>query len=678
MDATEPRNLAPDLPAPLTDSLRLRLGRLRAMAPLEMGHRVLRLARAHAQRFTRGPADVPAAHLPVTVTPWIQQGARVETAAYARAADRIAEGWLDVLALRGLDIGTPPRWNRDPKTGIEAPLEFGKLLDWADPDRVGDVRYLWQMNRHAHLVTLAQAYALTRKEKYFHVIAEHIDSWLLACPYPQGANWSSAAEAAIRLMNWSAAWQLLGGADSPLFQSASQAGFRERWLRSIYRHAEFVRGWLSRHSADAELIAEGAGLFIAALTWPHWPHARLWLAQGRQILEREALAQNTPDGVNREQALASQQLVLEALTLPLLAAKAAGQRFSADYESRIEAMLDFLASIMDAGGHVPMHGDADAGEAVRLVPSSIDFSPCRSLLATGAILFNRGDFKVKAGAVDDRTRWLLGGAADARFGALDSERTRLPPRQQFPQGGYYVLGAEFNSANEIRLLSDAGPLGARSSGRGHADALSFTLSVAGRELLIDPGASACHTQARWRQYFRGTGAHNTLRVDGLDQSVQDGGFSWLQPARAGCSLWLSSAHKDCFEGWHDGYMRLPDPVKHRRLIELDKRARRLLIEDTLEMEEEHEVELFFHCGERCSVDAVPGGYLVSQGDVAITITMPEAEHSRSQVYFGSVAPIYGWVSRAFDSREPSPTIVWRASLAGRSVLRTEIAVPSFS
>ena len=87
---------------------------------------------------------------------------------------------------------------------------------------------------------------------------------------------------------------------------------------------------------------------------------------------------------------------------------------------------------------------------------------------------------------------------------------------------------------------------------------------------------------------------------------------WLCKARAGCSLWLSSAEKDSFEGWHDGYMRLADPVKHRRLIELDKRARKVVVEDTLEMGEEHDVELFFHCHEGCSVDAIPGGYLISR------------------------------------------------------------------
>jgi hypothetical protein len=169
-----------------------------------------------------------------------------------------------------------------------------------------------------------------------------------------------------------------------------------------------------------------------------------------------------------------------------------------------------------------------------------------------------------------------------------------------------------------------------------------------------------------------------VRVDGLDQSVQAGGFLWQQRARAGCSLWLSSAQKDCFEGWHDGYMRLPDPVKHRRLIEIDKKARRLIIEDTLEMEEEHEAELFFHCAERCSVDPVPGGYLIAQDGISITLSTPQAQDSQTQVWFGSVAPIFGWVSRAFDSRQPAPTIAWRARLAGRAVLRTEIAVPSFS
>jgi hypothetical protein len=193
-------------------------------------------------------------------------------------------------------------------------------------------------------------------------------------------------------------------------------------------------------------------------------------------------------------------------------------------------------------------------------------------------------------------------------------------------------------------------------------------------VFVDPGTYAYHTQQRWRDYFRGTSAHNTLRVDGLDQSVPGGNFMWLRHAGAGCSLWLSSPEKDSFEGWHDGYRRLEDPVKHRRLVELDKRERRIVIEDQLEMEDEHEVELFFHCAEGCAVAPVAGGYVLEHAGVSLKILLPGQGASR--VERGALAPVLGWVSRAFDQREPTSTIVWYARLTGSAVLRTEIECPA--
>ena len=645
------------------------------MTPQEVGYRVLREGQARLEKAgLLGAKNVPAPQAGVSGKKFILPNPGIDAKPYLAAANRIREGWLDIFALRNVDLGSPPRWNRDPKTGIEAPLAFGKTLDYRDPDLVGDIKYLWEPNRHLHLVTLAQAYALSGDERYVESIIESLDSWFIACPYPLGPNWASALEAGIRLISWSVVWQLLHSSQSSLFNSSERKEFRSRWLRSVYQHCRFVRGWLSGHSsANNHLIGEAAGLYIAALTWPCWRESKRWRAAAKAILEREALEQNAPDGVNREQAVSYQQFVFDFLLLSLLAGRAAGDKFSGAYEARLEAMLDFVASIMDAGGNVPMFGDADDGYVLRLHQEE-HFSVFGSLLATGAILFRRGDFKQKAGRLDDKTRWLLGGEADERFAALDAEKTRLPHRQQFPDGGYYILGADFETPREIRIVADAGPLGYRSiAAHGHADALSFTLSAGGREFFVDPGTYAYHTQARWRNYFRGTGAHNTVRVDGLDQSEIGGNFMWLRKARAGCSLWLSSAQKDSFEGWHDGYMRLPDPVKHRRLIELDKRGRRVLVEDTLEMAEEHEVELLFHCSERCTVDPVAGAHLVSRDDGgSIRLLLPQHEGAAVEVHAGSVSPIFGWVSREFDRRHPAPTIVWRARLAGPAVLRTEI------
>jgi hypothetical protein len=45
--------------------------------------------------------------------------------------------------------------------------------------------------------------------------------------------------------------------------------------------------------------------------------------------------------------------VLDFLLLALLAGTANGRAFPPSTSARIEAMLDYLASIMDAGGNVP-------------------------------------------------------------------------------------------------------------------------------------------------------------------------------------------------------------------------------------------------------------------------------------------------------------------------------------
>ncbi len=651
-----------------------RFNRLRCMTHAEIRHRVTRALAVQAERWgLLGSDAVPSPDLAHASHSWIYAGARVDAAQYLSAADRVAAGRFDVFALEGAELGSPPRWNRDPKTGVEAPLSFGKLLDYRDPRLVGDIRYLWELSRHSHLVTLAQAYALSGNARYCGVLQQHLESWFTSCPCGMGPNWSSALEPAVRLINWSVAWQFLGGVSSPLFEDAEGARFRQRWLDSVFQHARFVRGHFSLYSsANNHLIGEAAGLYVAAITWPHWPHARTWQAQAKAILEREALSQNTLDGVNREQAVSYQQFELDLLLYALLAGKANGDKFSAAFESRIQAMMEYLASIIDVGGNIPMFGDSDDGLVVKLAQGS-NYCRYRSVLATGAILFRRRDFKAKAGGLDDKARWLFGPGADSAFRQLDGASVQLPVRRAFPAGGYYILGCDFETENEIRLVADAGPLGYQAiAAHGHADALAFTLSVGGKEFLIDPGTYTYHTQGPWRQYFRGTAAHNTVRVDGTDQSRSGGNFMWLSKADAGCSLWRPSPECDIFEGWHDGYMQLPDPVMHRRRITLEKHLRRVVIEDSLQMSKAHEIELFFHCSERCRVDPFEHGYRLSQPGRTLSLRLPQAEGATARVYTGSTAPIMGWISRRFGDKRPAPTIAWRGRLAGEVVLRSEI------
>jgi hypothetical protein len=236
------------------------------------------------------------------------------------------------------------------------------------------------------------------------------------------------------------------------------------------------------------------------------------------------------------------------------------------------------------------------------------------------------------------------------------------------------MGSDFETADEIRLVADAGPLGYRSiAAHGHADALSFTLSIGGVPMLIDPGTFAYHTEAEWRAHFRGTGAHNALRIDGLDQSEQGGNFMWLAKAGAGCNLWRLTAAAEVFEGWQDGYLRLPDPVMHTRRIEFDKLKRRILIEDRLKMAGEHTVELFFQAAEGARVEPLDGRWRIECGKRAIELSLPDHEGATALVHQGNLAPIAGWVSPRFDERRPAPSLQWHARIAGDAVLRCEIA-----
>ena len=129
------------------------------------------------------------------------------------------------------------------------------------------------------------------------------------------------------------------------------------------------------------------------------------------------------------------------------------------------------------------------------------------------------------------------------------------------------------------------------------------------------------------------------------------------------------------EGWHDGSMRLDDPVKHRRLLELDKMARRFVVEDALEMGEEHDVEIFFHLSDRCRVEpAGSASFVVRHETQEITINLPAAEGASARVHEGNLAPVQGWRSRSFDVRVPAPVIVWQARISGSVRLRTEITI----
>lgn len=658
----------------MSATLAWKLNRLKTMGPAEVCWRVRQVVVAGLQRRGFGLASDVSAGIGTGGSAWVSPlPTGFDAAPYVAAADRLLAGRWDVFSLRDCTLGFPPRWNRDPKTGVEVPLDFGKGIDYRNERVVGDIKYLWELNRHLELVTLAQAWHLTREPRFAEAARCLLVSWLDQCPYPRGPHWTSSLELGVRLVNWACAWHLLGGEAAPLFAAEEGQAFRQRWLVAIYQHCHFISGNLSRHSsANNHLFGELMGLFVASVIWPLWPESVRWRERARGELEAEAIRQNGADGTNREQAFWYQHEVADMMLLCLIFGQANGIDFSDQFRKRLELMLEFIAAVMDAGGHVTMIGDADDAVMVRFSREP-GFCPYRSLLATGAVLFGRGDFKARAWRLDDKSRWLLGDAGSERFHALPVA-TAEPSTRAFSEGGYYVLGRDFGTPREVKAVVDAGPLGYLSiAAHGHADALAFTLSIGGEEVLVDPGTYAYHREKPWRDYFRGTSAHNTLRVDGEDQSVPGGNFMWLAHARAWCEHFETGAERDEFVGVHDGYLRLKDPVLHRRRIEFDKRNMLIEVRDALQCTGEHSVELHWHLAESCVAQVSGQAVEIGCANARMRVECPR-ELGVPKVVVGRDDPPLGWISRRLDEKTPSPVIVCAGRIAGGTRLVTVIKI----
>jgi hypothetical protein len=334
-------------------------------------------------------------------------------------------------------------------------------------------------------------------------------------------------------------------------------------------------------------------------------------------------------------------------------------------------MLAFVSRLREGGDSLPMYGDADDGYVLDLGNAPDDPA---GLLATGAGLFNRPDFARAAGSPQETARWLLGRDRFAQSLALYAPQPdeRLGS-VAFADTGYYLLQTGHKGQNDrVSVLIDCGELGYQSiAAHGHADALSVVIRVGGRDVLVDPGTYDYFRWPEWRTYFRGTRAHNTVVVDGSDQSTMTGPFLWKQRARAQCLAWEPSPHGGRIIAEHDGYMRLDDPVRHKRTVSLDGDSPAITIEDQIIGAGSHTCEIYWHFSEDCLVTPHGDGtFRVQTGDRLMTMTVdPRFETSLLR---GSESPIAGWVSRGYHRKGAATTLVGRVRTQGSTTWTTQL------
>jgi len=564
-------------------------------------------------------------------------------------ADRLMAGHAEFFGVVRDDM-VDPDWCHDPKTGRRAPWGYAFDVPYRSEDTVGDIKQIWEPSRHQYLTVLAAAYAVTGDERYAERVAEHLRSWWAANAPLRGVHWISGIELGIRLLSWVWIRRLLEGwpGAAGLFEDNPVA------LDQIWHHQRWLAAFPSRgSSANNHVIAEAAGQFAAACAFDWFPSSPRWRADALRSLERHLRANTFGSGLNRELATEYHGLVLELGLAAVAEADAAGVPVPAPVRLVLLRMTDALAAVVDNRLRPPRQGDADDGHG--LIVDGAGTDRWASLLATGDAVFGRLAWWPEVTGSDVRTPLL---AALIRPGAIEVTRPANRPAH-FADAGMTVL----RGPEEIWCRCDGGPHGFLSiAAHAHADALSVEVRHDGVDVLADPGTYCYHGQPEWRRYFRSTLGHNTLQLDGDDQSVSGGPFLWTRHARS--RVLVADTSDENVARWcaeHDGYQG----SVHRRRVELTAASLELRIVDEVRGPN-RSVRLAFHLGPAITAELVGNRAVLTwtrDGEErSAVLDLPG--HLSWQAHRGESDPPLGWYSAGFGRKEPATTLVGTGSTDG--------------
>ncbi len=497
-------------------------------------------------------------------------------------ADRISEGKFDLLGLKNLDFGNPIDWHFEPVSGKRIPLEHWSKLDYLDAGVAGDKKITWELNRHQYFMKLGQAYALTQDQKYARTFVNHLESWMDANAPKRGINWASSLEVAFRSISW--LWALY------FFKDLVPAETRNRALKFLYLGARHLESYLSTYfSPNTHLTGEALGLFFLGTLLPELKEAKRWRDLGSQILIDQIPVHVRADGVYFEQSSYYHRYTTDFYLHFLLLSRANNFTLPGTVEEAVTRLLDHLMYITRPDSTTPLFGDDDGGRlAVLDVRAANDFC---ATLATGSVLFDRGDYKFVANGAAEELLWLTGVEGLRRFDSIVAAEPSETSKA-FPESGYFVMRDGWTRDSNY-LLFDCGPHGSLNCGHAHADALSIDLAANGETVLVDPGTYTYTGSKELRDWFRSSHAHNTVTLDGHSSSEPDGAFSWRTIARCSLQQWISQDRFDFVSGRHDGFMRLQSPAIVSREI-LFLKHDYWIVRDALSSSSDHRLDVRFH------------------------------------------------------------------------------------
>ena len=393
-------------------------------------------------------------------------------------ADRIRRGCWELF---GHDVMLPPEtmhWAAHPLSRRPTSHERWHRLRFLNGETGGDVKWIWELNRHAHLVRLAQAYHLTGREEYATLVGRLLSRWMAQNSPGVGVNWASSLEVAIRAVAWCWIWHLTHRS------SVWTADRFAELLWQLWHHARHIERFDSiHHSPNTHLTGEAVGLLYIAACFPELEASDRWIRRAVTTLDTEIDHQILADGMHFERCTGYHRYTLEFY----LHASLLARDVAPDAVMRFEQATQRLATVSHAlrrpDGTWPVLGDEDAGRLLRLGMSDpVDHAP----LLAASLSAGPNDSSGVDRQAHDEAWWLFDRDQWSALEASARSRPQGPSSTALREAGYYVV-SEGVATDAWYCLVDGGPHGGDRTGHAHSDCGHVEIARGPRLLEVDPG-----------------------------------------------------------------------------------------------------------------------------------------------------------------------------------------------
>lgn len=422
-------------------------------------------------------------------------------------------------------------WDMEPTIH---PVTFAETIDWEFMPEEDD-EWIFMLVRHGYSSSLAEAYSLTKDEKYpqsfVRLVTDFIDNAPFTTPSIR-TTWRTI-DSAIRVENWIKAYIHMH--TSPHFTE----NFINKFLNSLLEHGDYLyRTHDSFRTISNWGVIQNQGLFLLGAFLSDQEIGQTYMQTAISRLTEHATIQVMDDGTHWEQSPMYHNEVLHSFQNVVSTARRIGIDLPSILTEKTLKMCHTNLNWAKPNHHQVTQGDSDNTDL-------------RDMISRGAYLFS--DPVLKSGGfhvLDPISCWYEGLEAIQVYDQLQKQIPNHTHSILSDSGNYYLRDSWEEEANYLHF--HCGSLG---SGHGHANLLHIDLFAHGEDILVDSGRFT-YIHKPIRTDFKAAFAHNTTIVDNLSFTECTESWSFGNVANYIQGNFVDKGVFSMVEGSHLGYMHL--------------------------------------------------------------------------------------------------------------------------